>query len=301
MRLYNYIFKSPLFGSISCDELFSDTGGRAHLDSEEMARIYNNDPRLASFLEDNQEDLTEFIHDELESYVRKLEVGNHALLGGSLYLLSYVCTDAKMTDEQAQQVMRYLTGQFSDGWGEGLEQRKWREDEVAIDRPCFNASEGEWDSDTTYADAYFYVHPWSDRQYFIELHECYEEVVPDPKPVVHSANCTLMPEGGYAVRTVYQFNDERSVLDCIKNSGMLYSEEFYKWMEQFGTFGRDIKLFIVAVNEGLFNKFLPVLGVHYLNTGNCRLFSIDAESGELNMDEYTEEEQEEFFRDIITK
>lgn len=301
MKQYTYIFKSPLSGSISCDELFSDTEGVAHLDSEEMAHVYNYDPRLASFLENNQEDLTEYMHDELKSYVRKLEVGNHALLGGALYLLSYVCTDSKMTDEQAQQVMRYITGQFSDGWGEGLEQREWREDKVAIGHPVFNAVEGEWDEDTTYAYAYFNVHPWSPDQFFIELHECVEEEVDDPKPIVHSSNCRLLPDGGYAVRTVYQLNSEKDVLSCIKNSGLLYSDEFCQWLADFGTFGRDIKLYIVAVNEGLFNKFLPVLGVHYLNTDNCRLFSIDAESGELNLDEYTEEEQEQFFKDIIAK
>lgn len=301
MKLYKYTFKSPLSGSICCDELFVDTHNRAELNAEEMARLYNADPDLAEFLDDNKDDLTEHTPDYFKPLVHKVEVGDYGIFNGHLCLLAHVWTTSKMTDSKIDEVMEYISGQYSDGWGEGLEQREWREDRVEMKRPCFDPYAGEWEDDITHNYACFYVHPWSDRQYFIELQYCEEEEIPDPEPVVQSAKCELLPSGGYSVRTVYRFETEESVLKQIKNSGLLYSDEFYKWVESFGTFGQDTYLYLVVINEGWCNKVLPILGVLHKDSSRANLFSIDAESGEVNLDEYMEYESSNFYNDMMTK
>ena len=301
MKLYKYTFKSPLSGSIHCDELFVDTKNRADLDAEEMARIYNTDPDLSSFLDNNKEDLTEYIPDYFKPLVHKIEVGDYGVFNGHLCLLAHVWTIDEMTPRQLDEITEYISGQYSDGWGEGLEQREWREDRVQISQPYFDPDEGEWDDDITYAYACFYVHPWSDRQHFIELQYEEQEEIPDPEPVVQSAKCDLMENGGYRVRTVYRFKDEAQVLNSIKNSGLLYSDEFYRWVENFGTFGQNTYLYLVAVNEGWCNKILPMLGVQHKDSMREKLFIIDAESGEVNLEEYMESEFDGFFKDLMNK
>lgn len=301
MKLYKYTFKSPLAGSICCDELFVDTENRAELDAKEMAQVYNADFDLADFLKGHQEDLTEFLRDELGAFVHKLEVGDHGIFNGDLCLLAHVWTTTKLTDSQVNEVTDYISGQYSDGWGEGLEQREWRQDRISITHPYFNPYESEWDDEITYADAHFYVHPWSRNQFFIELQYCDEEEIPDPEPVVHSARCELLPTGGYSVRTVYRLNTEEEVLNGIKNSGLLYSEEFYKWVGDFGTFGPDTYLYLVVVNEGWCNKILPMLGVLFKNRYRAHLFSIDAESGAVNLNEYMAAESQDFYNDLLNK
>lgn len=303
MKLYKYTFKSPLCGSIHCDDLFIDTSNRAELDATEMAHIYNADSELSSFLDNNKEDLTEYLPDYFKSLVNKIEVGDYGVFNGELCLLAHVWATEEMTDRDIDDVQEYISGQYSDGWGEGLEQREWREDRVGISRPYFDPEEAEWDDDTEYTYATFYVHPWSDRQYSIELQYRDIEEIPDPDPVIQSAKCDLMENGGYRVRTVYRFEDEAQVLNSIKNSGLLYSDEFYKWVEDFGTFGKNKFLYLVVVNEGLYNKILPMLGVKntYTLTDNARLFTVDAESGEVNLDEYLEDELPNFFKDLLNK
>lgn len=302
MKLYKYTFRSPLTGSICCDELFREDDGVKELESLDMARLYNADPDLSDFLEKNKEDLTQYLPDYFKKMMMcKLEVGDYGVVNGDLCLLAHVWTTTKLTENQIGDVSEYISGQYSDGWGEGLEQREWRTDSVQIPIIDFDIYEGEWEEDSDSAGAYFYVHPWNDNQFFIELHYCEEEEIPDPEPVVQSAKCEIMPNGGYSVRTVYRLNSEEEVLNHIKNSGLIYSDEFYQWIKNFGTFGQNLYLYLVVVNEGLFNKILPMLGVLYKDASRANLFSIDAESGEINLDEYMEEESMDFYNDLLNK
>jgi hypothetical protein len=303
MKLYKYTFKSPLRGSIQCEKLFSDTDGSKELDSEDMARLCSSDHQLCEFLENNREDLTEYICASLKTDVRKMEVGDYGIMEGELCLLSYVWVEEELTEAGMQEVMDYLTGQLSDGWGEGLAQRHWRKDIARYSTPYFDTYSSDWEGEDHNTEAYFYVSPWYRRGFTLELDNFEIEEVADPEPVVQSARCELMPNGGYKVRTVYQLNNEAEGLNYIKNSGLLYSDDFYIWMKQFGTFGRDIKLYSVVVNEGLCNKILPILGVknEYPMTTQARLFIMNTESGTIDLEEYLEDELMDFFNDLLHK
>ena len=302
MNQYKYTFKSPLNGSIQCDEMFREDDGVMELDSLDMARLCDADPDLSTFLDRNKEDLFKYLPDHFKNKtVVKLEVGDYGIFEGHLCLLSYAWTKKELTGQEVQEIMDYLSGQFSDGWGEGLEQREWRTDPVRIPSLYFDTHEGEWEEDYESSTAYFYVSPWVSHSFYIDLVDCEIEEVEDPEPVVQSAKCELMPEGGYRVTTVYRLNSEEEVLNRIKNSGLIYSDEFYRWVSNFGTFGQNTYLYLVVVNEGWYNKILPMIGVLYKDFSRANLFSIDAESGEVNLEEYMEEESAEFYADLLNK
>ena len=300
MKLYHYTFKSPLYGSIYCENLFVDTHNTFDLNPEVMARLYDRDHRLADFLEQNSEDLTNYMRHGMSAYVQKLEVGDYGIINGQMCLLAHVRTTSKMTDEQAQEVMDYISGQYSDGWGEGLEQREWREDKVYFDNPIFDENTGDWEQDEDYEWAQFYAHAWNRDCFSIELLYCEEEEVPDPEPFVHSAKCERLSEGGYRVRTVYQMINEEDVLNHIKNSGLMYSDEFYNWVKNWGTFGEESKLYLIVVNEGWCNKILPMLGVMHKDK-SCNLFGIEAETGYVQQESYLDSESQDFYKDMMDK
>ena len=181
MKIYKYTFRSPLLGSIECEELFSNDDGRRELNAIDMAWLVSADDRLSTFLQKNEEDLTEYIPED-KPHLRKIVVGDYGVIEGKLHLLSHLWANEELTEAQMEEVMDYLTGQFSDGWGEGLEQREWREDTVRYETPTFDTTLGEWDEESNYATAYFYVHPWSRYNFSIALHDFGVEEVEDPQP-----------------------------------------------------------------------------------------------------------------------
>jgi hypothetical protein len=184
VKIYKYTFRSTVTGSIVCDELFPEDG-RRDLDSIDMAWLSTADSQLSEFLDSNKEELTEYLPEYFKDRIIKIEVGDYGVVEGKLHLMSHVWANKELTDQEAAEVMDYLTGQFSDGWGESLEQIQWRQDEVRYDRPYFDTQEGEWDEDTEYATAYFHVHPWNAYTFNITIHDMEVEEVDDPQPDVN--------------------------------------------------------------------------------------------------------------------
>ena len=70
--------------------------------------------------------------------------------GGRLYGLATCEVDDDWTDEDTAQLKEYLSGQYSDGWGEGFEQREvysYTETETSeeYDEEADEYYESEWD------------------------------------------------------------------------------------------------------------------------------------------------------------
>lgn len=166
MKCTHIRLKSPLRGLIRAEELFRNTSGKNggfQLNNGKMAEIMENGSALAEFLEDNVEDLAEYIHDdcpELKEVV-KLMVGDYAILDDGLYLIHHAYVRGDYVDDRTiTKLKEYLMGQLSDGWGEGLEQRVFYDERVEWEVPFFSECDLEFQMEPAYDTAEYYVDPW---------------------------------------------------------------------------------------------------------------------------------------------
>lgn len=171
MKLTKYTFRTPLFGSISCEEVLSDTDGRIELSPEQMCKMYDKGPELLLFLSENAQDLTCAVPKELENVVLRAEFGDCAMIGGRMYLRTYIWTEEDADETVICRLMDWITGQMSDGWGEGLEQREWKEDTVSKPVMYFDEYSLEFEEEHEYHQVFYYVHPWNSDEFEIYLED----------------------------------------------------------------------------------------------------------------------------------
>jgi hypothetical protein len=179
VKFKKYAFRTPLFGSIDCEELLPDTDGRIELSPEQMCRMYSEDDTLLRFLTDNMENLVHCVPEELKDTVLCAEFGDCAMLAGRMYLVTYIYTERSLTDEGIAAVQEWIRGQMSDGWGEGLEQRVWKRERVVRHFLYFDEYTLEFEEDQEDCSAEYYVHPWSASDDFLVILEYVEEVEED--------------------------------------------------------------------------------------------------------------------------
>lgn len=178
MKLTKYTFKTPLFGSIQAEELLYDTDGRIELCPEQMCRMYDKSEKLLIFLNENSEDLAQYVPEELENVVLRAEFGDCAMLGGEMFLRTYIYTEEPLTDEGIKQIQGWITGQMSDGWGEGLEQREWMTERIEKPIIYFDEHSLEFEEDVECFEVEYFVNPWNREDFTIECEEV-EEVEED--------------------------------------------------------------------------------------------------------------------------
>ena len=130
-------------------------------------------------MERMKEDLTPYLSDDLKDCVRKLEVGDIVIEDYNLWLLAHAYVDEELTEAGLELVGEYLISQYSDGWGESLQQHEWREDTVYWDVPYFD---GDWSKEEQRATTAFYVEPEVMHPAYLELRSVEIVEVEDPKP-----------------------------------------------------------------------------------------------------------------------
>lgn len=194
MKLYKYTFRSALHGSIHCEAAFSDTEGIKELDASEMASLMANSLKLGDFLHNLQEEMTQFLDGPLKECVHKLTVGDYTMLNGMLWLDAHVYTEHELTDEGIALVMDYLTGQYSDGWGESVSQRAWKRETVNYRVLTFDAFTNEWEEEDCYDQAEFFINPWWEQSFRLEYYDCTTVEVEDPRPSTLEDLATLVSQ-----------------------------------------------------------------------------------------------------------
>jgi hypothetical protein len=213
MKLMKYTFRTPLFGSIECEELLPDTDGRIDLSPEQMCRMYEQGDELLRFLSDNVEDLTFCVPEELQSVILRAEFGDCAILGGKMWLNTYIWVEGDLTELGIQQIEDWIAGQMSDGWGEGLEQRSWTEKRVERPFVYFNEYTMEFQEDYELCEVSYYVNPWNSEEFYIYLDDCEEVQELTTYKVVATVD---LPHHN---REVIQIEDGLSLTLFLKESG----------------------------------------------------------------------------------
>ena len=171
MKLTKYTFRTPLFGSIQAEELLSDTGGCIELSPEQMCKLYDRNAELLLFLTENSEDLSPYVPEELKDVVLRAEFGDCAMIGGRMYLRTYIWATEDLTEPGIERIQKWITGQMSDGWGEGLEQREWQSRRVEKPTLYFDEYSLDFDEDVEIHEVYYYVNPWNSEEFEILLED----------------------------------------------------------------------------------------------------------------------------------
>lgn len=220
MKLMKYTFRTPLFGSIDCEELLSNGDDRIELSPEQMYMLSNAHAALSIFLNDNNEDLAESVPDELKNVVLRAEFGDHAVIEDKLYLMTHIWAPDDLTDSALEVIQEWITGQMSDGWGEGLEQKGWMH--TKVDKPLlyFDEYTLQFEEDYETYSVSYYVHPWHYEDFTIEL-DNYELVEEDTNFEIVAT--MALP---YHSRQVLKFPNSLSLKMFLKDSCAADLEEY---------------------------------------------------------------------------
>ena len=189
MKLMKYTFRSPLFGSIYSDELFPDTDGSFDLSSEGMAAMYDKyGESLMMFLTGNIEDLAEYVDAEFRGIVVKALFGDFGMQNGRMYLMTHIFTLDELSDPGIEHIKEWISGQMSDGWGEGLEQREWKRERVYRKYTVFDEYCMEFEDEEEPCEVLYYCKPWNRDDFYIDLEECTEKEVDVEGKVIATLN-----------------------------------------------------------------------------------------------------------------
>lgn len=303
MKCQKICYMSPLIGSVECEELLKDTHGSVDISSEGVSQLYHRQFEIEQFLENHCEDLTQHLPEELGRLVVKAVFGKYHEERCRAYLVTEIYTRVEPTEEQEEAIREWIAGQLSDGWGEGLQNTPAFEEEVDKYSTEFDPYMCSFEEECYAVDAYYYLSAYSDDFELIRMMPT-EEVeldVPILLPIVAAASSRLQESGIYTTRTVYRLENKDAVVEYIKNSGVLYSDEFIQFVEKLFEFSPEHKYYIVCQNEGTLTKFLPVLGIMYLEKHESEIFNVEAETGEVNSYKFKECESINFYSYLMEK
>ena len=139
---------------------------------------------LAYYLDDR--------YPEAKEKVRDIRIGVMEL-EGEVVGLAVVRAIEELSQQGIEEIKDYLTGQYSDGWGEGFEQRpikEWREE---VEYEEYDEEEDDYYTCIDYENHELYLSFWSDKDWEIRLLEEGEELIKEaPKKPI----CKLIGEDG---------------------------------------------------------------------------------------------------------
>jgi len=139
---------------------------------------------LAYYLDDR--------YPEAKEKVRDIRIGVMEL-EGKVVGLAVVRAIEELSQQGIEEIKDYLTGQYSDGWGEGFEQRpikEWREE---VEYEEYDEEEDDYYICIDYENHELYLSFWSDKDWEIRLLEEGEELIKEaPKKPI----CKLIGEDG---------------------------------------------------------------------------------------------------------
>lgn len=177
MKCLKYQYISPLYGSVQCDDVNPEYDDGYRFAPETMLTLFNRNKCIQTFLDNNVEDLSNYVPDQLKEVVVKAVFGRTAAMDSKLYLLTEIYTTRDLDALEEELVREWITGQMSDGWGESLEQREATYEMVRVNRPYFEEERAMFVDNEGSAEVGYYLNPWNNENWSVEfLDKEYEEV-----------------------------------------------------------------------------------------------------------------------------
>lgn len=195
MKAKKWTVVSPVTVSISAATPFFLDGGCGgeqesfDLDMSQSANLVNSSDSLSSFLADmEKEDLRE--HYEEDKNIYKIVFGDSRITEDCdrIIALTYVYTSPEL-QELPRSVLDFISGQLSDGWGEGKEQEEVKLCTYYRNNQNFSIESGEMEEEEEGPySVYAYVHFWQPDNFYLNVEELpeYADIL-DEKEILRNA------------------------------------------------------------------------------------------------------------------
>lgn len=166
MNMVKYFIKGTVVGSRNYDnygEEIPDYCLPEYL--EEIEKLFTKDPEdeLAQYIWENGER-----DSQIYGIVTEIWVGVR-VIEGSMYSWTEVTANRELTESEKEALLDYLTGQFSDGYGEGLEQHEFTTytEWETVDE--WDDEEEEFYPNDYEVKVYCYLHLWQTENFKLEI------------------------------------------------------------------------------------------------------------------------------------
>lgn len=157
-----YYVKGTVRGTRSYDDYTED------IDSVELLGYM--DEISAMFTKDPDDELAQYIDEDEEIYGVVTEIwAGVKNIGGKMYSFTEVTATRELTDDEKKNLLDYLTGQFSDGYGEGLEQHAFLSYEETETCEEWDEEEQECYMEEYEVTVYCYLHLWQRKDFKLEF------------------------------------------------------------------------------------------------------------------------------------
>lgn len=195
MKAKKWTVVSPVTVSISADTPFfldeccGEEQESFDLDMSQSANLVNSSDSLSSFLANmEKEDLRE--HYEEDRNIYKVVFGDSRITEDCdrIIALTYVYTSPEL-QELPQSVLDFISGQLSDGWGEGKEQEEVKLCTYYRNTQNFSIESGEMEEEEEGPySIYAYVHFWQPDNFYLNVEELpeYADIL-DEKEILRNA------------------------------------------------------------------------------------------------------------------
>ena len=203
MKQYKYAIKGTIMGRRRYEHYTEE------VDSQELVE-YEEEIRSLFFADDNgnrdpDDELSQYLHENagwekanLFGVVTEIWV-NVKNIDGTLYSWTEVTANRELTEIEKEALLDYLTGQFSDGYGEGLEQLEFNSYIETEESEEWDEEEQETYLEDVETRVDMYLHLWQPKNFHLRFvnAEYYEVKKVDlKKPEVTKPRCKLIGEDG---------------------------------------------------------------------------------------------------------
>ena len=168
MKQYKYYVKGTLSGTRSYDTYSENMSSYELLEYlDEIKEMFPKEPsdELAQYIWDDGER-----DSKIYGVVTEIWVGVK-VIEGDLYSWTEITANRALNEIEKEALLDYLTGQFSDGYGEGLEQNEFHSYTETETDEVWDEEEEDYYEDEYDVDVNLYLHLWQPKNFRLEFEE----------------------------------------------------------------------------------------------------------------------------------